>query len=161
MKTEQISKAEWLLIFVLEKATFISLLGLVIIVLLQIITRFLPFSVPVWTEEASRILFIYAVAFSAGLALKDKHYVNLDVFYNSLSRRFQSIVQVLNDFAVVLLFGIFCWQSFYFVGMGFAETSPSIKITMAIPFLSMTILSITVCFYALKNFWQALKNRKL
>jgi len=68
----------------LELSSILSFLGLVAVVLLQVYARlFLPKS-PHWTEEASRFLFIYTVSFASGLAIREKAFVNVDVFTNLL-----------------------------------------------------------------------------
>ena len=44
----------------LKMGTLLSTYGLLFTVLLQIICRFTPINTPPWTEEASRLFFIYA-----------------------------------------------------------------------------------------------------
>ncbi len=55
---------------ILKIGTLLSTWSLIAMVLFQIICRFSWFETPSWTEEASRILFIYAISFASGLALK-------------------------------------------------------------------------------------------
>ncbi|MEM1124879.1 MAG: TRAP transporter small permease subunit, partial [Bacteroidota bacterium] len=69
----------------LKYGTLISTYGLIGSVLLQIFARFFLTNTPAWTEEASRLFFIYAMAFAAGLALKSDEYVALDLFFEKLS----------------------------------------------------------------------------
>ncbi|MEM6772595.1 MAG: TRAP transporter small permease subunit, partial [Bacteroidota bacterium] len=56
----------------------LSALGLVLSVLIQIYGRFFLDASPPWTEEASRLFFIYTVAFGAAPALLDGYFVFLD-----------------------------------------------------------------------------------
>ena len=100
-------KLDLILSFVLERATFISTVGLILIVLLQIFARFFLVSAPAWTEEAARIFFIYTISFAAGIALKDQYYVNMDLLYNALSKKLQHVIQLVISGSILLLFGIF------------------------------------------------------
>ena len=47
--------------WVLKCGTFVSSFGFIITVSIQVFSRYILENVPVWTEEASRILFIYSI----------------------------------------------------------------------------------------------------
>ncbi|MEM7800115.1 MAG: HDIG domain-containing metalloprotein [Chloroflexota bacterium] len=91
---------------ILKYGTLLSSWLLIGSVLLQIFARFFLESAPAWTEEASRLFFIYSVAFAAGLAFKDDYYVYLEVFFEKLSPKFQRILLVAIPTCTTLLFGI-------------------------------------------------------
>jgi len=135
--------------YLLEKATLISTICLVLIVLLQIFARFFLADAPAWTEEASRIFFIYAISFGAGLALKDNYYVQMDLLFEQLSDKAKFYLELITLLFVLALFGLFLWHSIAFFQMGLVETSPSLKIPMAVTFASMIILSASLCFYVI------------
>ncbi len=78
---------------VLKLGTLISTWGLITTVLLQIFFRFSPLQTPSWTEEASRLFFIYAMSFAAGLAMKTSYYVHLDMFFNRLPYTWQQCIE--------------------------------------------------------------------
>lgn len=143
---------------ILKYGTLISTLGLIGTVLLQIFARFLLESAPSWTEEASRFLFIYAISFAAGLAMKQKYYVHLDLIFNKLSPKGQQLLEFLIASLVVLLFGIFTFFSIQFISLGHAETSPSMSIPMSFAFLSMFVMGISISFFAWIDAQRALKN---
>ena len=65
----------------LKYGSLLASLGFIFTVLLQIFSRFFLSDVPSWTEEASRILFIYSIAFSSGLAYRGNYFVFLEAFY--------------------------------------------------------------------------------
>lgn len=133
---------------ILKYGTLISTVGLIGTVLLQIFARFMLASAPSWTEEVSRFLFIYAISFAAGLAMKQKYYVHLDLIYNKLSSQGQKMLELGISLLTVLLFGIFTFYSFAFIELGYPETSPSMAIRMSWSFISMFILGASITFYA-------------
>lgn len=143
---------------ILKYGTLISTLGLIGTVLLQIFARFLLESAPSWTEEASRFLFIYAISFASGLAMKQNYYVHLDLIFNKLSPKGQQLLEFLIASLVVLLFGIFTFFSVQFISLGHAETSPSMRIPMSFAFLSMFVMGISISFFAWIDAQRALKN---
>ncbi|WP_240493081.1 TRAP transporter small permease [Kushneria phosphatilytica] len=79
----------------------LSLLGIVLVVVLQIVSRLMLPITLAWTEELSRYLFIWMVALSAGLILRRRRHVTLELFHHRLGRRGQALYQSL----VCLLLG--------------------------------------------------------
>ena len=93
----------------LEWMSALFFAGLISVVLLQVFARmFLPRS-PHWTEEASRFLMLYMVAFAAGLTAKERAYVNVDVFVNLIKGRLRSVVQLFIDVVTVVLMAVTVW----------------------------------------------------
>lgn len=144
----------------LKKGVIISTLGLIAIVLLQIFARFFLAQAPSWTEEASRLFFIYATSFAAGLALKNNYYVHLDYFYNLFSEGVQRKLRVIIPLLTLVLFLIIAIYSIQFIYLGRLETSPSLKIRMAYIFVSVLIMSLSISYFAFKEFMNQVKNNK-
>lgn len=144
----------------LKIGTLISTLGLIASVLLQIFARFFLENTPSWTEEASRLFFIYAVSFASGIALKNNSYVGLDLFYNLFNEKIRKLLDVLIPLFTCVLFGIVMIYTFEFIKNGFAEKSPSMEIPMGLAFFSIFIMSITICLYACEKIFKALKKFK-
>ncbi|QCX40360.1 TRAP transporter small permease subunit [Aureibaculum algae] len=144
----------------LKKGVIISTLGLIAIVLLQIYARFFMAQAPAWTEEASRLCFIYATSFAAGLALKNNYYVHLDYFYNLFSKNVQRRLKIIIPVLTVFLFLILAFYSLEFIYLGRLESSPSLKIKMAFIFVSILIMSLSVSYYAFKEVMAQIKNEK-
>ncbi len=143
----------------LKIGTLISTWGLIATVLLQIVCRFSWFNTPPWTEEASRILFIYAVAFASGLAMKGNGYVHLDLFYNAFSPRLKRALNLVIPTVICVLFVFFCIYALKFVVLGLAEKSPSMGFKMALAFGSMFVLGLSICYFSWFKMRAAFKNR--
>ena len=133
---------------VLELGSILSFLGLVGVVLLQVYARlFLPKS-PHWTEEASRFLFIYTVSFASGLAIRERAFVNVDVFTNLLPQGAQRWLQILLDVLVAAFMAVVFYYSLKNLGIGRMQTSASLRVPMHYIFASMSVLSGTVVLYS-------------
>jgi TRAP-type transport system small permease protein len=143
---------------VLKYGVLICTFAFVASVLLQIFARFFLSNTPAWTEEASRLFFIYAIAFSAGIAVKDGYYVSLEYFFNKfpdrLRNRVEKAILVLNS----LLFAVITIYAFQFVGMGTREYAPSMSIPMSVAFFSMVIMFASLCFYSIRQFIKMIKG---
>lgn len=73
----------------------VFLIGFIGAVLVQIVSRtFLPKS-PNWTEEASRYLFIFMVAFAGNTAVATDEYVGVDLLTARFSPAVQKVLKVI------------------------------------------------------------------
>ncbi len=134
---------------IMEFCVIGTFLGLVAVVLLQVYARlFLPRS-PHWTEEASRFLFAYTVSFAAGLAVKEKAYVNVDVFTNFLPEMMKQWLEVFLDLLVAVFMAVVFYFSLKNLGIGRMRTSPSLTIPMHYIFASMSVMSGSIVLYSL------------
>jgi TRAP-type C4-dicarboxylate transport system permease small subunit len=138
--------------------TLVSTAGFVGSTVVQIYARFFLASAPAWTEEAARLFFIYAMSFAAGLALRDKYFVELDVFYRRFPKKVKYFVDLLIQAFTVLLFAVMGVFALEYIGLGMTENSPSLKIPMSFAFVSILVMSLTVVLYALLEIKQL--NRK-
>ncbi len=138
--------------------TLLSSFGFVVTVSIQIFARYFLENVPPWTEEASRILFIYAIAFASGLAYKGNYFVRLDLFQEKKFPQLKKVLNILTPLVSLLLFGVMGVYALKMLNMGQSELSPSLQIPMTIPFFSLLILTGSICLYALLNLIKQLKK---
>ena len=95
-------KAVNLLTRILEVLTVLTFMALVTVVLIQITGRYTSLTF-IWTEELSRFLFIYAVAFAAPVAMNKREYVRVDLLLGFLPARARKIY----DAFIYLILGLF------------------------------------------------------
>lgn len=142
----------------LEIATFIAFLGLVIVVTIQVITRFTPVSY-IWSVELSRYLFIYSIALGAPIAIKRNEFVNIDFLINWVPKRirpfYSSVLYVLIIF-LTLIIGIY---GINFIQIGSMQHSQTLPIFMSIPYASMSITAFLMTIYAAVYIYDLLKGR--
>lgn len=143
---------------VLEWAVIGSFISMILTVCLQVFARYaLPWSPP-WTEELARFAFIYMVSMGAGLAIKDRSYVNVDLLFNSLAERQKILLDNIILIMISLLMVIMLWHAFPLVQIVKLQRSASLKINMAVLYISMCFMAALVLLFALrelqKNFHQ-------
>ena len=131
----------------LEVMSALFFAGLLIVVLLQVYARlFLPRS-PHWTEEASRFLMLYMVAFAAGLAAKERAYVNVDLFINLIKGRPRAVLQLCLDLCTMVLMAATVWYGWKNAAIGAFQTSASLGIPMNLIYGGIVLHSGSILFY--------------
>ncbi len=144
----------------LKIGTLLSTWGLIGTVLLQIVCRFSPIDTPAWTEEASRVFFVYAISFAAGLAMKNEYFVHLDMFFSRFKPKVQLFLKLLIPMLSFILFFIMVVFAVKLVVLGTAETSPGMGLNMGVAFFSMLIIATSICYYLGVKILANFKNRK-
>ncbi|WP_160197660.1 TRAP transporter small permease [Senegalia massiliensis] len=136
----------------LRVGTFLSFTALLVTVVLQIVSRFLLSNVTfVWTEELSRFLFIYSVAFGAPLAMKNQEYINVDILLEKLPKKSRYILEAIIEIAAVGLFIIVFVNSIEFLQIGSNQTSATLGIPMSVAYFSITMTSALIVLYGVIN----------
>lgn len=146
---------------VLRAGIILSTLGLILSVLIQIYGRFFLAASPPWTEEASRLFFIYTVAFGAAPALEDGYFVFLDLLRDRLSKAWAKRLGFIVNLSIIVLCGAMAVYSLKFIVMGYAERSPGMHIRMAFAFFSMFLLFASLAVLPLLTEFKRLRKSKV
>ena len=142
----------------LEWMSSLFFVGLFLVVLLQVVARtFLPRS-PHWTEEASRFLMLYMAAFAAGLAAKERAYVNVDIFINCVKGRPRIAIQLFIDLAIVVVAAVVTRYGWRNALVGRIQTSASLGIPMNWIFGGIVLHSGGILLYTIMLVFEDLKK---
>ena len=111
----------------LTKTFFLLLISTV---LLQVFSRFFLVQAPSWTEELSRVFFIYSVSFSCGLGVLKNSYISINLVIKKFSIQKQFLIQKFIQFSIIAFMVLIQFQSIKFLQIGSLQTSPSLGINM-------------------------------
>lgn len=115
----------------LLKYLLIFLVGLFTVsVFLQVLIRFV-FKYPLpWTEEVSRIAFVYTIFLGATIAVRQKAHLNVDFLLVVLPPRFARVITLLGTALVAIFLLFVTWQGIEFVRQTGVQVTP----VMQVPF---------------------------
>lgn len=129
----------------------VAVLLMTVIVLLQIVMRYV-FNTPLtWTEEIARYIFVYITFLGAGLLVYERSHLFVEVIFNSLSGRVKRSVQLCID-SIVLVFSVYLVVSSK-SSMLFAFGSRSTATQIPMQYISMSVMigAILMTIFALYN----------
>lgn len=140
---------------ILLTLTFLFFAALIIVVTLQILGRYMPFSF-IWTEEASRYCFIFGIVFGAPLTMYRREFVRVDlilyVIPDKLKKYYDAVMYlVLGAFSIVFMIAAFNFSS-----VGQNQTSATLGIPMSVIYSSMTVSFALLIIYSLLNAYYSL-----
>ncbi|MEX1216457.1 TRAP transporter small permease [Saccharospirillum sp.] len=125
-----------------------ALLAIAVVVIIQIVSRFLLPTSPIWTEELSRYLFIYLIVMSSGLIVRKNLHVRLELFQSALSPFWGKVYDIfchlmVGGFALYIL-----PYSIKYAQIGRWQTSPALEVPMYWSFLSVCFFFALTAFYS-------------
>lgn len=138
----------------LEIGTILTLTAICLVVGLQVVGRYIFKETPFWTEEVARFLFVYLIAFGAGLAVRHKGYVNLDVISNLLPPKAQQAMALIANILVIGFLAIFFIESLDLVDKVQFQRSPVLGLSMSFPYAALLGIGGSVLFFLLIDCWE-------
>ena len=132
---------------ILKMGSIASLAGMVSVVMLQVVARLFFPKVPTWTEEVSRLMLLYTVGFSDGLAVKEKAYVNVDILISRFPAKVNAILGILIDLVLAVFFGTVTREAWSVVIAVEGQTSAALLMPMSVFYFSMFLASLTLTVY--------------
>jgi TRAP-type C4-dicarboxylate transport system permease small subunit len=114
----------------LKYALTLLIITLTVSVFLQVLIRFV-FKYPLpWTEEVSRIAFVYSIFVGATIAVREKTHLNIDVLLIVLPKGMARVITVLGSILVGIFLGFVTWEGVVLVWATGVQMTP----VMQVPF---------------------------
>jgi TRAP-type C4-dicarboxylate transport system permease small subunit len=142
--------------------SIVGLFGIVLLVAVQIIDRYLFRDPVVWTEELARYLFIWTTVLGASLALRHFQLVYVGFILERFTEKVQRIVKILGLVGITFFFYIFLKY-----GLVLLETakraktvSPGLRAPMYIVYLVFPIGGTIVILFSIACIIEVLTSRK-
>lgn len=110
-----------------------------VVVLLQVFGRYVfNFSIG-WAAETATFAQVWAIFLAAGLAMRDRMHVGIDMFFELLPTPLKRTVTVFTIVLVVTFIVMATWGSIGLIRVGMLQTSPILQIPMSIPYLAIPV----------------------
>ncbi|MBT2678778.1 TRAP transporter small permease [Bacillus sp. ISL-35] len=138
--------------------TVISFTGVIVVVMVQIMSRYLPYTA-IWTEELTRYLFIYAICFGAPLALLRGEYINVDMIFAKMSHNFRRFYEIAIYALLMVLFGVMVKTGYDFTLVG-TQMSATMPFKMSAIHAAILIMSLLLAFYSIVKIVKLIRNEE-
>ncbi len=126
----------WLLVAVLTASVF-----------LQVVSRFvLRYPLP-WTEEVSRISFVYSIFVGATIAVRQETHLNIDVLLVVLPKGIARALTVLGSLLVGIFLGFVTWEGVVLVRATGVQMTPVMQLPFRHLYLVVPVSGALMLFY--------------
>lgn len=122
-----------------EIALFVILMGIVVNLFLQVIFRFF-INVPLdFTDEISRILFMWLIFLGASRGVYVSQHFLVSIVFNKFPIFMQKILEVVIDLMVIVFLLILAWVSLDSAIFGSIQKLPVLKVPVSIQTIAMPV----------------------
>jgi TRAP-type C4-dicarboxylate transport system permease small subunit len=116
-------------------------------VFLQVVSRFvLKYPLP-WTEEVSRISFVYSIFVGATIAVRQKTHLNIDVLLVVLPKGIARALTVLGSLLVGIFLGFVTWEGVVLVRATGVQMTPVMQLPFRHLYLVVPVSGALMLFY--------------
>ncbi len=99
-------------------------------VLVQIATRYTPGLSAPWTDEMTRLFFMYTIMAGAPIAIKYREYATIDILINNLHGRVRRVITIFEYLVISVIGVVGTWQAYIFFTKGLKTLTTSLRINM-------------------------------
>ncbi|PWW20541.1 TRAP-type C4-dicarboxylate transport system permease small subunit [Cytobacillus oceanisediminis] len=139
--------------------TVFSFSGVIIVVTIQIMSRYLPYTA-IWTEELTRYLFIYAICFGAPLALLRGEFINVDIILTRMSHGFRRFYEIGIYILIFALSAVLVKEGWFFIQLGKTQTSATMPFQMSAIHAAILIMSLFLLLYSIVKIIRLIRNEE-
>jgi TRAP-type transport system small permease protein len=142
----------------LSVLTVASFAGVIIVVTIQIMSRYLPYTA-IWTEELTRYLFIYAVCFGAPLALLRGDFINVDMIFAKMTHNIRRFYEMGIYILLIVLFAVMVRTGYDFTLVG-TQLSATMPFKMSAVHAAILIMSALLVLYSMIKIVRLIRNQE-
>jgi TRAP-type C4-dicarboxylate transport system permease small subunit len=129
-----------------------------IITTYTVFTRYLLNIVPSWSEEIPRYLLVWITYLGAGLAIKFKEHISLDVFFNLMSLRARQVGHFFLNGLVAIVAVIMVVYGIGLVNHFGEDLMESIPVTNFWLYLAMPVSGTLMLLYLVQDTWKRIRD---
>ena len=141
----------------LISAFFISVTT--ILVVINIIMRYIFNSGLVWSEEVATGCFVWSVFIGAVAVFKHRGHVGVDIIVKKMPQGVQKAVALITDIILVALNGYMSYPSILYISKSYTKMTPVLGISSVYVSSSVLIAFVLMTIYSVKFVWQDLRGQ--
>ena len=141
----------------LISAFFISVTT--ILVVINIVLRYIFNSGLVWSEEVATGCFVWSVFIGAVAVFKHRGHVGVDIIVKKMPQGVQKAVALITDIILVALNGYMSYLSILYISQSYTKMTPVLGISSVYISSSVLIAFVLMTIYSVKFVWQDLRGQ--
>lgn len=136
--------------------------ALIVIVFLQVVSRYIFHNPLIWSEETARFLLFWVALMGASLSVKNQRHFTIDFFTPDRiqNQTIKRIFQIIPNLCIILFSLVMIIVGYQYCQMGRFRVGPSSNINMRYIYMAIPIAGATMLIYSLYHIIQLTKSWK-
>ena len=122
-----------------EGILVIVLSGMAVVVILQVIFRYVLNLPLFWTEELARYCLVWSSLLGSAVAVKRGQHIAVTIFIERLPPALRRGLTIMALISVAAILTIILWGGIQLVAITRAQISPALRVSMSIPYLAVPV----------------------
>ena len=133
----------------------------IVVVVLQVVSRYLLDNSFTWTEELSRYLFTWIIFLGAALGLRDQSHLKIDFFVAHFPQKVRQVVDTVHYVLITIFLLIVAIFGFQWVGETAGTRSPALSLPVNwVLYGALPCGALLGIFYLFTGGWQRIRARR-
>jgi TRAP-type C4-dicarboxylate transport system permease small subunit len=143
---------------VLEWVSLLAYAALIVLTVIQVLSRYVLKMPVTFTEEMGRFLFIWVSFLGAALVMKNDSHMRLDILKDKLSTRVTTALELFVYTAILIFSVVVFSESFRLIKATTRQIAPVSRLPMAVVYLVLPISTFFMSLYSVRYMYLAIKN---
>lgn len=135
---------------------------LIIVVALQVFSRYIPNVSFVWTEELSRLIFVWYAMLSIAVSYIENKHLSLDIFYEKMGPKARKFLDGLELVLIFVTSVTLMTKGYSLLNTVKIQTSPILQVPMSVFYCAIpvgfTFISLFACLQVVEFFVNLVKK---
>jgi TRAP-type C4-dicarboxylate transport system permease small subunit len=133
------------------------LLGtLSVVVIMQVVLRYLTEQPLAWTEEGARVLFVWSCMLGAAVTCKRSAQFGVDYFTRTVKGRTGKSLRVSLKAIELLYYLTLTWSGILVTKIAVYQRLPILKFSMSYAYAALPIATTLMCVFTIRQIWREL-----
>lgn len=133
----------------MRRIVAVMLMVITLLTFYQIVMRYAFNKAPSWSEELVRFLFVWLSFVGAGMGVRDKIHIGVDVIIRLLPPPVQRVTAMLVALVIVLFGGFLMYAGMDIVMMTHGQPSPALGLPMSYVYLALPAMGLLMIVYGI------------
>ncbi len=145
-----------------EKALLVvSLSVMTIVIIYQVVLRYIFSASNAWSEELTRYLMIFAVMLGSAIALRKNSHLQIDILINLFKPRARTIITIVSTLVGIVFLGYLFKYSLDLMKLGMRNVSAGLGFVMAIPYACLPLGAALMVLTSLEVVFKGIEELRL
>ncbi len=124
-------------------------IGVIVLTIAQVLSRYLMKFPIAFSEELARILFIWISFLGAAMVMKEDEHIRLDVIMEKLTEKSVKKLKIFIQLLITIFSIITAWKGIYLITITMQQVTPVARIPMGIVYIVLPFSCLVMAFYSI------------
>ncbi|MHA6253151.1 TRAP transporter small permease [Oceanobacillus sp. CAU 1775] len=125
-------------------AALTMLAAMILVILYQVFSRQVLSSTPAWSEELSRVLFVWVAFLGIAYGFKEKLHIGVSIIADLFPEKVQTGFDILAKLTIIALGGLMIYYGIHFTSLMMNSTLPGLRLPSSILYAAIPVTGVYI-----------------